>query len=376
MSYIILIAAFNAFFFTALLLQKKKALHDKILIAWLIYLGVYTGAYALFSDSLFTDYHLLSAAFISLLLLHGPLMYFYVSALADQSFKVDRNAQLHFIPFVLFNIYLLASLFLPETSNRIRLDHVETEEPVPVVFNIFLLLTVLSGPVYFVLAIGLFKKLHLNLVNNFSATESRNPEWLKKLVILFGTVWTILIVAAALHHVFHFYTLQFCTDGLFLSLSAFIILVGYFGLRQKEIFIQYPDKAEAYVTEPEQKYAAPLLKENEAEAYIGQLRDLMKQEKPHLEANLTLPELASRMDIPSHHLSRAINEKLGLNFFEFINRYRVEEVKAKLDDPAYENFSLLGIAFESGFNTKSAFNRVFKNLTGMTPGQYKKQIKV
>lgn len=359
----------------ALLMQKKKALHDKILIAWLLYLGIYTGAYALFSEDLFTEYHLLSASFISLLLLHGPFMYLYISALADQSFKIDRNVQLHFIPFVLFNIYLLASLIIPETSGRIRLDHVETSEPVPVVFNLFLLITVLSGPVYFLLAIGLFRKLDFNLVNNFSATESRNPDWLKKLVYIFGIVWTILILAAALHHVFHFYTLQFCTDGLFLSLSAFIILVGYFGLRQKEIFVQYEDKSKEFVTESGAKYAAPLLKDNEAEAYIEQLRIYMKEEKPHLDANITLPELASKMDIPTHHLSRAINEKLGLNFFEFINRYRVEEVKAKLADPAFENFSLLGIAFESGFNTKSAFNRVFKKLVGMTPGEYKKQIK-
>lgn len=375
MTYIILIATFNAFFFMALLMQKKKALHDKILIAWLLYLGIYTGAYALFSEDLFTEYHLLSASFISLLLLHGPFMYLYISALADQSFKIDRNVQLHFIPFVLFNIYLLASLIIPETSGRIRLDHVETSEPVPVVFNLFLLITVLSGPVYFLLAIGLFRKLDFNLVNNFSATESRNPDWLKKLVYIFGIVWTILILAAALHHVFHFYTLQFCTDGLFLSLSAFIILVGYFGLRQKEIFVQYEDKSKEFVTESGAKYAAPLLKDNEAEAYIEQLRIYMKEEKPHLDANITLPELASKMDIPTHHLSRAINEKLGLNFFEFINRYRVEEVKAKLADPAFENFSLLGIAFESGFNTKSAFNRVFKKLVGMTPGEYKKQIK-
>jgi len=59
-------------------------------------------------------------------------------------------------------------------------------------------------------------------------------------------------------------------------------------------------------------------------------------------------------------------------FFEFINQYRVNEVKAKITDPAYENLSLLGIAFESGFNTKSAFNRVFKKITGFTPGEYKK----
>ena len=121
-----MIAAFNALFFTVLLLQKKKALHDKILVAWLIYLGLYTGTYALFSETLFTDYHILSAAFISLLLLHGPFLFLYISALTSQKYRLNHEALYHFIPFLLFNVYLLASLLQPETAARIRLDHVET----------------------------------------------------------------------------------------------------------------------------------------------------------------------------------------------------------------------------------------------------------
>src|SRR5690554_2892056 len=253
MRYIFLIAAFNAFFFTVLLLQKKKALHDKILISWMIYLGVYTGGYAIFSESLFTGFHILSASFISFLLLHGPFMYLYISSLTNKKFKIDRRIIIHFLPFFLFNLYLLGSLFFPETSKRISLDHVETAHRVPVLFNIFLIITVLSGPVYFLFAKQLFNKLNINLANNFSSPEDKNPDWLKKLVLTFGIVWTILIFAASLHHVFHFYSLQFCTDGLFLSLSVFIILIGYFGLRQKEIFIQYPDLSSDYVTTHESK---------------------------------------------------------------------------------------------------------------------------
>lgn len=374
MRYIYLIAAFNALFFTVLLLQKKKALHDKILVAWLIYLGLYTGTYALFSETLFTDYHILSAAFISLLLLHGPFLFLYISALTSQKYRLNHEALYHFIPFLLFNVYLLASLLQPETAERIRLDHVETEHSVPILFNLFLILTVLSGPVYFILVIRLFKKLDINLANNYSTPEVISPEWLKKLVYTFGIVWTILIIAASLHHVFHFYTLQFCTDGLFLSLSAFIILIGYFGLKQKEIFIHYPDSTKEFVTEPEPKYSTQLLGEDEAEKMVDTLKNYMEEHKPYLDANLTLPDLAERINVPSHHLSRAINEKLGLNFYEFVNRYRVDEVKAKLSDSSFSNLSLLGIAYDSGFNTKSAFNRVFKKMTGTTPSEYKKQI--
>ena len=376
MKYIFLIAAFNALFFAVLVLQKKKALHDKILIYWLIYLGLYTGIYALFSNKLFIDFHLLSASFISLLLLHGPFLFLYVSALIDQKFEFNRKKLLHFIPFILFNLYIVIASFSPELSERIRLDHVESEHGAPLLFNLFLILTVLSGPFYFILSILLFKKLDINIFNNFSSYENVNLEWLRKLVYTFGAIWTILMVFATVHHVFGMFSWVFCTHGLSLSLSVFIILIGYFGLKQKEIFIQYHDNNIEYVTEPKTKYASVVLKEADAEQYVNKIRHFMSNEKPYLDANLSLPELAGKLNIPSHHLSRVINEQFNVNFFDFINQYRVNEVKSRIDNPEFENLSLLGIAFDSGFNTKSAFNRVFKKITGLTPSEYKKQIRM
>lgn len=373
MTYIFLIATFNALFFAVMLVQKKKALHDKILIYWLVYLGSYTGIYALLSNQLFTNFHLLSVSFISLLTLHGPFMYLYISALTDEKFKLQSKNLLHFIPFILFNAYLLIGLLLPELSGRIRLDHVESEHGAPLLFNFFLIMTALSGPGYFLLSIRLFKKLDINIFNNFSTSDHINLDWLKKLVYSFGTIWTILIIFATIHHIFHLFSWIFCTDGLFLSLSIFIILIGYFGLKQKEIFIQYPDTHIEYVTEPKTKYAGVMLKETDAELYVSKINHFLSTQKPYLDADLTLPQLATQLQIPSPLLSRIINEKFGLNFFDFINRYRVEEVKVKLGAPEFDHLSLLGIAFECGFNTKSAFNRVFKNLTGLTPSEYKKQ---
>lgn len=374
MKYIFLIAAFNALFFAILIFQKKKALHDKILICWLIYLGLYAGIYTLFSNTLFTDFHLLSASFISLLMLHGPFLYLYIYSLIDEKVQIYGGNLFHFVPFILFNVFLLISSLLPEIAENIRLDHVESEHSAPLLFVLFLILTVLSGPVYFILSIRLFKKLDINIFNNFSTSENINPDWLRKLVYSFGAIWTVLIVFATLHHVFYLFSWIFCTDGLFLSLSVFIILIGYFGLKQKEIFIHYPDQNIEYITESKTKYAGVLLKEADAEQYVSKIKKFMSIEKPYLDANLTLSHLATKLHIPSHILSRVINEKFGLNFFDFINQYRVEEVKAKISEPDFDNLSLLGIAFDCGFNTKSAFNRVFKKMTGLTPSEYKNRL--
>jgi AraC-like DNA-binding protein len=73
-------------------------------------------------------------------------------------------------------------------------------------------------------------------------------------------------------------------------------------------------------------------------------------------------------------LSQIINEYYQQNFFDFVNSYRIEAVKSKLQKPDYDAYSLLAIAYECGFGSKSSFNRIFKNITGQTPTQYKKNL--
>lgn len=372
MKYIYLIAGFNALFFAILLYQKKpRALYDNILIYWLVNLGLYTGSYGLYSQVLFTQYPLLSACFISLLLLHGPFLYLYISSLINPAEKLNYNKLIHFIPFVLFNFYLLALSFFPESSVGIRLDHVGSRHHSLLLFNVFLILTALSGPIYFLLSIKLFKKFDINIFNNFSSAETINLDWLRKLVYIYSLVWTLLMVAATIHHVLNLFSWIFCTDGIFLSLSIFIILIGYFGLKQKGIF-QNPGKESFVLEQLPEKYSGSGLKESDASEYIENLNKYLEEEKPYLNPELTLPQLAIDVSIPSHYLSQIINEYFNMNFFDFINRQRVEDVKMKIADPHFNHYSILGIAFESGFNSKSAFNRVFKKFTGLTPSEFKK----
>lgn len=96
---------------------------------------------------------------------------------------------------------------------------------------------------------------------------------------------------------------------------------------------------------------------------------LMAEDQPWLEPELTLAELAHRLRTNTSLLSHVINAGCGQNFNDFVNRYRVAEAERRLQDPRLAHYSLVGIALESGFNSKSTFNRVFKKLTGRTPGE-------
>lgn len=380
MDYIFLIASFNAFFFAALLLNKKpKALHDAILFYWLLYLGFFIGLNT-FGDNLpFSNFKLFPAYVTTLFLLHGPFLYLYTLALTSHDRVRTKKSFLHFIPFILFLAYLVIASFYPEYSGRISLDHVSTHVPSPTIFVLMLLMTAISGPVYFYLSIVAVQKHKQKYLDNFSTIEKINLNWLRILLYLFGIIWLILIIIAITHHVFHYASMDFCINGLFLSLSAFILLIGYYGLRQTEIFTRLPEvvipkvenKIEEYDYDSKEKYINIPLSEDELSGYIDKITTYMDNEKPWLNPELTLPLLAAGLEIPTHHLSRVINEKFGRNFFDFINEYRVNEFKNKLFNPTYHNFSLLGIAFECGFNSKSAFNRVFKKTTGLTPSEYK-----
>ncbi|PKP38368.1 MAG: AraC family transcriptional regulator [Bacteroidetes bacterium HGW-Bacteroidetes-15] len=372
MKYILIIAAFNAVFYSVLLLQKKpRAFHDNVLFFWLLYLSLLVGSYAFSSTFLFNDYPLLGSSFISLLLLHGPFLYLYISTLVAHKQGFKNIDFIHFVPFFIFNCYLLVVSFFPDISEQIRLDHVSSHVHPPLLFVFFLIITALSGPTYFLLSIRLFRQLDINIFNNFSSSENIDLDWLRKLVYIFGTIWTALIVIATIHHVFQLFSMSFCTDGLTLSLSVFIILVGYYGLKQKEIFIDTHNNIQSSIPESNQKYAGSSLKDRDVKLHIEKLNQYMVAEKPYLNPDLTLSQLANELEIPSHHLSQIINEHFNINFFDFINRFRVEDVKTKMFDPKYSHYSLLGIAFESGFNSKSAFNRIFKKFTGKTPSLYK-----
>ena len=103
------------------------------------------------------------------------------------------------------------------------------------------------------------------------------------------------------------------------------------------------------------------------------LTQLMKKEKPYLNASLSLPELAVSMGMTTNMLSWLINNEFNQNFSDFINWYRVEAFKIKVKDPSLSHLSLLGLAFECGFNSKSSFNSVFKRMTGLTPKMFSKQ---
>lgn len=146
-----------------------------------------------------------------------------------------------------------------------------------------------------------------------------------------------------------------------------ILAVAYMGLVQKRVFSSEPIGHFL----PVKKYQTSSLTESASASIKRRMERLLNEEQVFKENELRLADLATYLDISRHQLSQVINEHYGVNFFELINKYRVEHVKRLLADPSYKHYTVIQIAYEAGFNNKASFNRYFKREIGMTPSAYR-----
>jgi AraC-like DNA-binding protein len=123
-----------------------------------------------------------------------------------------------------------------------------------------------------------------------------------------------------------------------------------------------------------EKYSKSGLKDIQAEKYLKKLLTYMETNKPFLDGDLTINDLSVKTGIARHHITQVLNEKYKRNFFTFVNEYRVKEVMERFSEPKFNNYTILAIAMDAGFNSKTTFNSFFKNQTGLTPSEYREKM--
>ncbi|MCB0588588.1 MAG: helix-turn-helix domain-containing protein [Phaeodactylibacter sp.] len=164
------------------------------------------------------------------------------------------------------------------------------------------------------------------------------------------------------------------TDTLWVAFSLTAFFLGYYTMRQPEIFKLPPPDTPPSEEGQEEKEKADSMGSEEMQEIKERLEASMQKKQPYRNPGLSLNALANMADTTPHSLSRVINEGYGMNFNDFINSYRIEEFKRLAQQEEYQNHTLLAIAFIVGFNSKSAFNRSFKKLENCTPREYLKEV--
>lgn len=307
--------------------------------------------------------HLYGISF-PVLFLFGPLFYFYVKLIINRNYKFKKNTWLHFLPFILCIIVMLPDYLLSiDEKRKIFVDYMIS--PLGVIISMAEIIHLFT---YNAVIYKIVEK-HKELIKlSESSIEGIDLHWVQNGIICFvGTFglmlifWILLALGINTINAFHL--------SIPLIVTFIIYAMGYLGLKQSDI----PMVVEETIPVPSKKYEKSTLKDDQADEYTTKIKDFMGTQKPFLDNNLSLQKLADLLNIHTHHLSQIINENFNQNFFDFINSYRVEEAKKLLCDQQNNQYTVLAIAEESGFNSKTSFNSAFKKFTNMTPSEFKKK---
>lgn len=387
--------------------KKGKTYADKILLIWLLMIVCHLTLYS-FSIQTITakNVHWLLGTSIPFPMLHGPMLYLYTAAMTNMRPRNRKLVALHFIPAVVAVLF-----FFPVLSRSAdeKLAFIRSGGEGYEIANLFrIVLLQVSGFVYVIWGLWLLRKHKNNIRQEFSYEERINLNWLRYFIYGLAAIWLIIVFTRSDYYIFG-------------GTVVFIIFLGYFGIKQVGIFtpanlyksdnndinrqdnenhiqesflqdhssapleniaVKIDDQAaslnsDGSLSEDEiknstqrKKYANSGVTEEIGNNIYKCLTQLMETDRLYTEPELSLSMLAEKINVHPNYLSQVINEKEGKTFFEYINTLRVEEFKRLAALPESRQFTIMSLAYDCGFNSKSSFNKNFKKVTGMSPSDY------
>lgn len=296
---------------------------------------------------------------------YSVCIWFYVLTLTDSKRKFERRDWLLFVPSI---VYLIFRFFLFAQSLEFKTWFNDNYYQ-PVV-NPFVTVTEFVWNLSFLcFSIAHYRKYRAWLNENFSDTERIKFDWLRNFLYIFTFIF---ILGAVFDFTGSFlfplsYIQYFYFEMILALVTYYLAIAGY--LRSQTMKLNFTE-AESEKIEAATEEKKSLLPENELENLKNKLQNLMETEKPFLDSQLTLSNLAKQLGVNTTVLSHVVNSGFDKNFNDFVNEFRIAEVKNKLQNGAAGNSNLLGIAFDSGFNSKATFNRAFKKFTGVSPKEF------
>jgi AraC-like DNA-binding protein len=296
-----------------------------------------------------------------------PFLYLYIRSLCYENFHLKIAHLLHLTPFIVFVMFSFLNYFVNHTSIQVALPLTLRQSIAGSEYWLHqaaLHVQILSYLVASWIVLAGYRK---RLKDMYSSIERIDLQWCNLLLAGFATMWFldlsnwILKISNLSSPDVSRFTF---TASLFINL-AFTLVVTYKGLAQSVSFSGIQGLP---------KYAASRLTATDCDDISRRLTGLMETDKLYLSPSISLDDISEKLNIPARNLSQAIHVHFNQNFFDFINSYRIEEIKKRLRDERNRNFTLVAIAYDAGFNSKSVFNAAFKKRTGMTPKEYRRQL--
>jgi AraC-like DNA-binding protein len=328
-------------------------------------------------------------------LLFGPLIYLYAVTASDRARRLRWWDGLHFLPFA---AVVIASLpvYLMSGAQKIAFYHELLQGMRTPVMTLADPLKFVSGIAYTTATIVFLRRHGARVKDSYSSLERVNLQWLLRLAAATAAIW-------ALATMFELTAAARADDVIALAIAILVYGIGYMALRQPEIFnfaaldhrapqlmlpsgpsTPAPVSLPAAPSDPPfgagaeeaggPRYERSGLTDKEAAALKQALLKAMETDRPYQNSGLTLADLAERLDTTPHKLSEVLNSQLNQTFYDFVNAYRVQDVQRRIADEQFKNLTILSLALDAGFASKSTFNQVFKQHTGRTPSDYRKSV--
>ncbi len=371
-SYLNIISAIILFQLTLLVFflftsRKGKILSNRILALFFILFIINLSDGLLTYYGFYTRFPALAHLEDGFVFLLGPTIFFYTRTMVYHDFKLRARHLRHTIPFFVVTLAYQFYYHLQTAASQQKIQDAILNQTLPPFFYISIIFIYMHVAVYLWLSLRELARYREKIRQRFSTLGEINMNWLSFMLwsVVFILVVSLIYTFVPVVGLREYFNIVFGIS--FFLIFFFINAVVWKGLRQPEIFsgIEFDvPVAEDSPSEP----ADPNIK-----IVQDKLTRIMGEEKPYLSADLSLEGLAEKVGLSPKRVSQAINEGFGKNFFEYVNEHRIREAERIFEESTDPGLTVLEVMYASGFNSKSSFNGIFKELTGMTPSEYKRQ---
>ena len=331
----------------------------------------------------------------------GPLVYLYAVTASDSSRRLTWRDALHFVPFVLVVVSGLP-VYLMSGPEKLAFYDALLRGEKPGLTSVVDPLKLVSGVTYATVTLIFLRQHRERIKQNYSSLEHVNLKWLVRLAAAAAAIWMFAVATEFLPFL-QGPELNRGEDIITLAIALLVYGIGYMALRQSEIYrfdtAEYPVPSAAVALPPamppvregppptvpaaiseagresvSERYSRSGLSDREAAALKKSLLAAMDEKRPWRDADLTLADLSQMLNTTPHKLSEVLNAQLQQTFYDFVNGYRVREVQRRIPTEEARNLTILSLALDAGFASKSTFNDVFKKHTGKTPSEYRSSV--